>query len=84
MTFGGEVLALLLLIQIKIPYGTITIEVDPRVAEDLKVQVLDSCSGWSVQLREGEYELTPGTGSEKFQNTPRTVRVSFFSAICGG
>jgi|GEM_PF-1216885 len=74
-----------ILFSIQTPYGEVAFEIDPEAADNIQVNVLnggqvvkvaDAASGWSLQLKEGEYEFAPGKGETSFSMTPRVVRVS--------
>lgn len=70
---------------IQTPFGRVSIEIDPAVADDIRVRVLrdgrvvtiaDATSGWTIELKEGEYQFEPGTADVAFTISPKTVRIS--------
>lgn len=75
----------LIIFNVKTPYGPLRIEVAEEYADQIKVRVLqsgelievaDNTSGWSLSLKEGEYEFELGRGGEQFEIEPKRVEVS--------
>jgi serine/threonine protein kinase len=81
ITVGGSGVAALLL-TIRTPYGTVTVEaaddgvrVDVRRGGDV-VEILDSGKNWTARLREGEYELSIRGGDDRFQLDRKSLTVA--------
>ncbi len=71
--------------RLKTPMGTVEVQVDDTIADQVQVlasqngrviKVADNESGWSLKLSEGVYEFELGTGTEEFAISPRRVTVT--------